>query len=561
MARSSTRTSDPLATINTRATPQSQPADPRQVRNSAGGFVFDVSADTRVHRFLTLGTAGGTFYVGERETTKDNADVILTAARERGSWLVEQVVAVSLAGRALRQQPAIFALAAVAGLGDDAARSAALTAVPQVCRTGSTLFTFAGYVEQFRGWGRGLRRAIAAWYAADNFDADSLAYQLVKYRQREGWSHRDLLRLAHPKVGTATDDDAARRAALAWATGHLGLDQSDALPAVIRGHLAAQAIDHDRSPATAGPGWAGLVQNFRLPWEALPDAALGHAQVWRAMIDNGMPIGALLRQLPRLTRVGVLDDREVLATVIRRLTDREQLRRGRIHPVALLLAQRTYASGHSLAGSSTWQPKRELVDALDAGFYAAFETVEPAGKRTLLALDVSGSMGSPAGGTLLSCREASAAMALVTMATEPGCEVVGFTSGSSRAARVFGEATLTPLDLSPRRRLDDNVAAISGLPFGGTDCALPMTWATVKGKVFDTFVIYTDNETWAGGVHPHQALARYRREINPAARLAVVALTPTRFSIADPDDPGQLDVSGFDGAVPTLLRDFSAGQV
>ena len=31
---------------------------------------------------------------------------------------------------------------------------------------------------------------------------DDVAYQAVKYRQREGWSHRDLMRLAHP----ATDD-------------------------------------------------------------------------------------------------------------------------------------------------------------------------------------------------------------------------------------------------------------------------------------------------------------------------------------------------------------------
>ena len=34
----------------------------------------------------------------------------------------------------------------------------------------------------------------------------------------------------------------------------------------------------------------------------------------------------------------------------------------------------------------------QVVDALDAAFYAAFENVEPAGKRSLLALDVSGSM-------------------------------------------------------------------------------------------------------------------------------------------------------------------------
>jgi len=331
----------------------------------------------------------------------------------------------------------------------------------------------------------------------------------------------------------------------------------------VRGFELAQQVD--TSDRAAGASWANLVHNHRLPWETLPDAALAHPEVWRELLDRGMGITALIRQLPRLTRLGLFDDREVLAAVARRLGDREQLRRGRIHPIALLLAQRTYAGGHSLAGrgreSASWSPNSRIVDALDAAFYASFETVEPAGKRTLVALDVSASMGSPAGGTPLSCREASVAMALVILATEPDSEVVGFTSGTSRSAMFHGSTVIQSLDISPRRRLDDNVRTVAGLPFGGTDCALPMTWAREQRRDFDTFVVITDNETWAGGIHPSQALERYRRQRVADARMAVLAMTPTRFSIADPDDPGQLDVSGFDAAVPTLLRNFSAGQV
>ncbi|MFD6107032.1 hypothetical protein ACFWFQ_30710, partial [Nocardia salmonicida] len=58
-------------------------------------------------------------------------------------------------------------------------------------------------------------------------------------------------------------------------------------------------------------------------------------------------------------------------------------------------------------------------------------------------------------------------------------------------------------------------------------------------------------------VHPHQALARYRREVNPRAKLVVVGMTATNFSIADPADAGMLDVAGFDAAVPSLLADFA----
>src|SRR5207253_2941794 len=99
-------------------------------------------------------------------------------------------------GRAPKNDPALFALAMAAGVGDEQTRRSALDALPRVARTGTHLFQFAQFVEGFRGWGRSLRRAIGRWYSAK--DVDALAYQAVKYRQREGMTHRDLLRLAHP---------------------------------------------------------------------------------------------------------------------------------------------------------------------------------------------------------------------------------------------------------------------------------------------------------------------------------------------------------------------------
>lgn len=56
-------------------------------------------------------------------------------------------------------------------------------------------------------------------------------------------------------------------------------------------------------------------------------------------------------------------------------------------------------------------------------------------------------------------------------------------------------------------------------------------------------------------------MREYREKINPDARLAVVAMTGTANTIADPADPGQIDVSGFDGSVPQLIADFSRGTI
>jgi 60 kDa SS-A/Ro ribonucleoprotein len=105
-------------------------------------------------------------------------------------------------------------------------------------------------------------------------------------------------------------------------------------------------------------------------------------------------------------------------------------------------------------------------------------------------------------------------------------------------------------------RLDDVVGRTSGLPFGGTDCALPMLEAAKRGWAVDVFVVYTDNETWAGDVHPSQALRQYREKTGIPARLVVVGMASNGFTIADPMDGGMLDVVGFDAATPRLIAEF-----
>ena len=63
-------------------------------------------------------------------------------------------------------------------------------------------------------------------------------------------------------------------------------------------------------------------------------------------------------------------------------------------------------------------------------------------------------------------------------------------------------------------------------------------------------------------VHPTQALKMYREHMGlPHAKLAVLAFSATEFSIADPEDPLMMDISGLDSAVPRILRDFALGEL
>jgi 60 kDa SS-A/Ro ribonucleoprotein len=537
-----------LTQHSSRRTSQAEPIPgSTQAPNRAGGYAWAVDDWTRLERFLILGSEGGSYYVGEHALTAENATAVRRCIEADGLRAVNMIVDVSKHGRAPKNDPAIFALAFAASAPDARAssdryvphqtRRAALDALPEVCRTGTHLFHFATFVEQHRGWGRGLRRAVGAWYQRE--DVDALAYQAVKYRQRDGWTHRDLLRLAHPKAPTEAHD-----ALYSWITTGTALWDASA---IVDAFVKAQASPGPRETAeiiAAHPG---------IPREALNPDHLKHKVVWDALLRAGMPMTALIRNLATMTRVGLLQPMsEATRLVVEQLGDGERLRKSRVHPLAVLVALTTYASGRSARGVGEWQAVGPIVDALDAAFYAAFGNVEPTDKRTMLALDVSSSMSLSdiAGMPGITPRIGSAAMALVTAAVEPSYMVAAFTSmqGSGMAS----------LPITPRQRLDDVVRGVSGLPFGGTDCALPMLCAEHNGLEIDTFVIYTDSETWAGRVHPSQALERYRQRMGIPAKLVVVGMVSNGFTVADPNDSGMLDVVGFDTATPNVIAQFAS---
>jgi 60 kDa SS-A/Ro ribonucleoprotein len=520
---------DPLATISTRSTPQTSKIK-GTVPNSAGGFSYPVDDWGRLNRFLILGTAGGSYYASEHALTKDNADVVMRCVKLDGLRTVKTIVEISVAGRNPKQHPVMFALAVCAGADDPITRASALDALPLVARTGTHLFLFARYVEQFRGWGRGLRTAVGNWY----LNQEHLELQLAKYKQREGWSHRDLLRLAKPRPERGSDTDKA----LAWAVG-----KNDS-PEGFLGACEDAATANTKQLIK-------LITEWHLPWEVLPSEKLNDPDVLRALLPS-MGIGALVRNLNRLTISGAMKPlSDELNFVVGKLTSEKAIKQSRIHPINILTALTTYSSGKGVRGSQTWTPIGNITDALDVAFRLAFANVEPANKRTMVALDVSGSMGwTTIAGTQITPAMGSAAMALITVATEPQVYVTAFSHG------------MVPVSgITPKSTLAAAVQAAAGITMGGTDCSLPMKHALQAGIKVDTFVIYTDSETYAGTPHPSQALRQYREKTGIPAKLIVVGMVSNGFTIADPNDAGMLDVVGFDTSAPAVMADFSAGRI
>jgi 60 kDa SS-A/Ro ribonucleoprotein len=562
--------------LSTQVTSQSEPIPgSAQVPNSAGGYAFAVDDFTRLRRWLVLGSEGGSYYASEQKLTKENAEAVLRCIQADGKRTVEEIVAISDAGRAPKNDPALYALAMCAGLGDLQTKKAAYQALPKVARISTHLMHFVAFAEQFRRWGRLARAGVAGWYEGRSIK--SLAEQAVKYQSRDGWAHADLIRLAHPvptsearaavyrymSYGAEPDSDKRGTKAKVYLPYERfkGIVDAEQDLAILRGFEEVKQATDERQVV-------GLIERYGLQREMVPTQWLDSPLVWASLLPN-LGITAIIRNLAKLTSIGLIGPGSVTATqyVIEHITNQEILKRGRVHPIAILLALMTYKLGHGIKGSLKWEPVTRVIDALDKAFYLSFGNVEPSNVAWEMWLDVSGSMdgGNVAGIPGFTPRDASAAFALVNANVESQCEFYAFTT--TKGATFFGRESdlegVRKVNISSRQRLDDVLKTSKELAqfMAGTDCALPMLHALKAKRYVDTFCVLTDSETWAGSIHPAQALRQYRREINPKAKLIVVGMVSNGFSIADPKDGGMLDVTGFDAAAPAVMSDFAAGRI
>jgi 60 kDa SS-A/Ro ribonucleoprotein len=595
------------------AVPQNVPLVPSQVPNHAGGFVWQIPARQQAMRFLILGSGDTCYQAGSCAASECCLAVLEMCSAEAGhTELLELIKSVSVHGRAPKQEPTLLALAAaIVHAPTPAAKSAALEAVAVCARIPTHLFALLGHVTSMsqaahnsKGWGRGMRRTVGNWYTSKS--GRDLAMQLTKYKNREGWTHQDVLRMVH--VGPASLKDDGARLAMAFAI--KGPEayaaecekqkeapaDPESVAAVVRLITGITAV---AAEGVTGAEAARLIREHGLVREHLPTTLLDSVEVWKALLTSGhgMPMEAMVRNLSKMTEVGLLEDQECADWVVARLTKAETIRASRIHPMKLLIASRQYQQGrahdnraiftmgfepalvlkalraahdnedaaidmllegvvpegseqepHHRKKTRSWFPVQRVVEALDEAFKLAFGNVEPTGKRMMLALDASGSMSTLVPGTTISCREASAAMALVTCATESACSVVA-----------FGEQ-LTPVAMKGDMTVTQAVR-VSDIDCGATDCALPMLHALKNGIAVDCFVVYTDSETYFGSVHPQVALQQYRAATGIQAKLVVVGMVSNTLTIADPSDQNTLNLAGFDTSTPEVVSLFTRGEL
>lgn len=568
--------------INKKQTPQNEKIPgSNQVKNSAGGFVWKVSKWDRLLRFLILGSSGGTFYINEKKLTKDNAENVLDCLSDDPIRTIDMIVDVSVSGRTSDNDIALFSLALAASDSNESTRKYALSKLNDIARIGTHLFHFVDFVEKQRGWGRSLRRAIGEWY--NKKDPEFLSYQLSKYQKRDGWSHKDLLRLSHPKPSTNN-----HLTLYSWVTdkGNIRITKDNKVFYDCNFDVVKKG-NSDKIHREFSSELFGLVKTYELikkckneeevldvmkdnfvQQEIIPTEYKNSRKVWELLYPN-LKINALIRNLNKLSLLGILDQGNFSAVndVCSKLNDKDLIKKSRIHPLSVLIDMKTYSNGvgnydRGGKGSLSWNVNPKIVSSLDKMFYLTFDNIVPTGKRIYLAVDCSGSMGFNYVKGELSAREAAAALTMVTIKKEQNYIIKGFTDGKSEIKGYESKwpqnpyTSITPLNLNENMSLNEVIKVMSKVDFGGTNCAVPILDAIQNKYEIDAFVIYTDNESWFGSIHPMQALEKYRNLMGINSKLIVVSMVANNYTIADPNDKNTLDIVGFDTSLPRIMSDF-----
>ena len=655
--------------------PQTCKLDVNQVLNYSGGYVWQLSLLEHVNRYLVMGGAKdmGNYYMQAEKVSHECAVSVLQMIRNPDPsqfvQLCDLLKAVSVGGRAPKQEPVLLSLAAAIVFAKTPEEKKIAFETLKVCiRIPTHAFMLAGFVRDLsmsktvnkgKGWGTGFRRAMSHYYISHT--GRDLAYHMTKYQNREGWTHADMIRMLHVDPTTLADDGArlmfdyvmmkyARKSKVpsdktlatlasknvvmlpnqfkamtkaeflkklnAIETPHIPTTASlstaapkpgaqvatkvggfvsvltSMLPSLKPSAAAVKQQDkdddslviisddeegsgskkknmtqlqqvahflkhlnalHDAGENKDVPLACALIRSGRLVREHVPTALFGSKEIWATLLET-MPMEALLRNLGKLTQIGVVADK--YKEIAARFSNQEEVLKARIHPIKVLIASKVYKNGHGDLGSLSWTPNMFVLVAMTQLYKLSYGTITPTGKRIMVALDVSGSMSSPVlGSKILNCRDATVAMALLYLETEKNVNVVAFSDGLTDLSLPFSRNQLTR-----GMTIDQALSATSGMAFSGTDCVLPIKHAIEKKLHVDAFIIMTDNETYAPNEHPQSALVRYRALTGIQAKLIVIGMTGNCFTIADPNDKNTLNLAGFDTSTPEIASMFLRGE-
>jgi 60 kDa SS-A/Ro ribonucleoprotein len=475
-------------------------------RNEAGGQAYARSAEQALALYASTGCLNGTFYASADEQL---ATVLALCEQVPAGFVAQTAVHARRVAR-MKDMPALLLATLAVRDGELFARTFGhvvdngrmLRNVVQILRSGAV---------GRKSLGSRPKRLVQQWLANASVE------QLLHANIGTSPSLADVIRMVHP-----TPVDGARRALYAWIVGR-PYDVA-ALPAAVQAYEAFKRAPVGELPA--------------LPFQYFTSLALDVSH-WRALARQAS-WQTLRQNLNAFARHGVFDDAATTAALAAKLADPEQVRRARVFPYQLLMAYTAAGGGVPAA------IRAALQDAMEA----ATRQVPTIAGNVVVAVDVSGSMGSPVTGyrkgasTAVRCVDVAALIAACVQRTNPSAWVLPF------------DTDVRPLQLNPRDSVMTQAKQLASLCGGGTSVSAPLKRLNAVKAHVDLLVLVSDNESWkdtrgGGATETMRQWAAIKARC-PQAKLVLVDLQPVATSQAvERDDV--LFVGGFSDAVFELI--------
>lgn len=193
------------------------------------------------------------------------------------------------------------------------------------CSLWIVVFRFIKYAAALgQKWGRAQRRAVSKWYTEQN--PSKLAMAVTKYQNREGYSHRDVLRLSHPstkdpllcflfdyithglekamenlnkpKEATSTDSASKVEEKPLAKTNDEEEEEGESSKKLVTIEQLKEFLEtvEKVKKSTDDNELVAAIKQHRLVREHMPTGMLSSTTVWSALLEN-MPLTAMIRNL------------------------------------------------------------------------------------------------------------------------------------------------------------------------------------------------------------------------------------------------------------------------
>ena len=176
-----------------------------EILNSCGLTIFKVSDWDLLKRFIMLGCENGTYYINNAELTYQYIESLENIIKDVDNHPKLIQLISDYIPKSYKKDYIVYILARCCAAKDyPTLRSSAYSLLSTLCTTPTHLFMFIEMYELIHkkehnstGWNKAQKQAITKWYLDKT--PSKLVYLITKYKNRNGWTHSDVLRLSHIK--------------------------------------------------------------------------------------------------------------------------------------------------------------------------------------------------------------------------------------------------------------------------------------------------------------------------------------------------------------------------